>query len=71
MGGIDEKEKIKFIPRMPATFNIVDTLIKEAVAKNCKMIAESYQSRKIAPITKAMSKILAQIIKRTGQQYFI
>ena len=34
MGGIGESQKIKFISRMPATFNIVDTLTKEAVAKN-------------------------------------
>ena len=33
MGGI-ENPKIKFISRMPATFGVVDILIKEAVAKN-------------------------------------
>jgi len=34
MGGTGDSQKIKFISRMPATFNIVGTLIKEAVAKN-------------------------------------
>lgn len=33
MGGTDDP-KVKFISRMPATFGMVDTLIREAVAKN-------------------------------------
>ena len=33
MGGIKDKKKIKFISRMPATFGIVDELVREAVTK--------------------------------------
>ena len=33
VGGIEDSQKIKFISRMPDTFNIVGTLVKEAVAK--------------------------------------
>lgn len=34
MGATSDSQKIKFISRLPATFNIVGTLIKEAAAKN-------------------------------------